>query len=153
AERNHAIRRPEGMVRRGADAVAGFGEDVEYRLLRLLPEPAADGGTPALRITQVEASEFGRRPGLGHLTDGARIAVGVQNWRVSREAIHVVPHTAGRDDAALVRVSGADAADAEAIAPVDVGHGQAGVLDARQKGHIGYLFRCLVLLELCQQAL
>ena len=41
-------------------------------------------------------------------------------------AVDVVADAAGRNDAAFVRIGGADAADAEAVAPVDVRHGQAG---------------------------
>ena len=66
-------------------------------------------------------------------------------------AIDVVADAAGGNDAALVGIGGADAADAEAIAPVDVGHGQAGVLDAGQERDIGDLLGGLIVLELLQQ--
>ena len=51
------------------------------------------------------------------------------------------------------RIGGRHAADAEAVAPVDVGHGQAGHLDARQKGDVGHLFRRLVVADLLDQPL
>src|SRR5580658_8443274 len=68
-------------------------------------------------------------------------------------AIDVVADASRRNDAALFRVGGTDAADAEAVTPVDVGHGQAGVLDAGQKSHIGNLFRGLVIFQLREQFL
>src|SRR5262249_40912726 len=51
-------------------------------------------------------------------------------------AVDVVADAARRDDATLVRIGRTDAADAEAVAPVDVRHRQAGVLDPRQEGDI-----------------
>jgi len=46
-------------------------------------------------------------------------------------AVDVVTAPSGRDDAPFLRVGGGDSTDAESVAPVDVGHGQAGLLDAR----------------------
>ena len=54
-------------------------------------------------------------------------------------AVDVVAHATGRDDAADRRIGSANAADAEAIAPVDVGHCQARRLDARQERDVGHL--------------
>src|SRR5439155_26580645 len=65
--------------------------------------------------------------------------------------VYIVPHAARRNDTPFLRIGGADAAYAEAIAPMDVGHGQAGVLDAGQEGNICYLLRGLVLLELGEE--
>ncbi len=47
----------------------------------------------------------------------------------------------------FVGIGRADAADAEAVAPVNVGHRQAGVLNAGQEGDVGDLLRRLVLLD------
>src|SRR5262249_13825552 len=69
------------------------------------------------------------------------------------KTIYIIANAARGDDPAVVRVGGANAADAETVAPVDIWHGQAGVLDARQERHIGDLIRGLVGLELFQQAL
>ena len=66
-------------------------------------------------------------------------------------AIDVVAHAARRDDAAFQRIGRADAADAEAVAPVDIGHGQAGHLDARQEGDVGHLLRGLVVADLLDE--
>ena len=66
-------------------------------------------------------------------------------------AVDVVAYSARRDHSAFIGIGGTHAADAEAIAPVDVGHGQAGVLDAGQKGDVGDLLRRLVLFELGHQ--
>src|SRR5262249_8386178 len=66
-------------------------------------------------------------------------------------AVDVVSDSARGDDAALVRIRSTDAANAEAVAPVDIGHGQAGVLDAGQRGHVGHLLGRLVLLYLWDQ--
>ena len=71
----------------------------------------------------------------------------------AHSAIDVVAHSARRNDAPFARIGGADTADAEAIAPMNVGHGQARVLNARQEGDVGYLLRRLVLLELFEQTL
>ena len=68
-------------------------------------------------------------------------------------AVDVVTHPAGRNDPAFIRIGRADSADAEAVAPVDIRHGQAGVLNTGQKGDIGHLVGGLVLLELVEQAL
>ena len=68
-------------------------------------------------------------------------------------AIDVVADAAGRDHAPFGRIGRADAADAEAVAPMDVGHGEAGHLDARQKGHVGHLLRGLIVANLLDQPL
>ena len=68
-------------------------------------------------------------------------------------AIDVVADAARRDDAPLLRVGRRHAADAEAIAPVDIGHGQAGLLNARQGRHVDHLLGPLVLLDLLDQRL
>ena len=62
-------------------------------------------------------------------------------------AIDVVADAAGANDAPLGRVGRGDAADAEAVTPVDVRHGDAGDLDARQEGDVGHLVGGLVLLH------
>ena len=61
-------------------------------------------------------------------------------------AVDVVAHAAGGDDA-LFQVEGRHAADGEAVAPVDVGHGQGGSHDPRQGGDVGHLLEALVFLE------
>src|SRR5262249_33805313 len=63
-------------------------------------------------------------------------------------AVDVVADTAGRNDTSLVRVSGADSADREPVAPVNVGHRQAGNLDAGEEGNVGDLVGGLVTLYL-----
>ncbi len=68
-------------------------------------------------------------------------------------AVDVVADAAGRDDSAFFGVGRRHAADAESISPVDIRHGQAGHLDARQRGHVGHLFGALVLLDLLDQGL
>ena len=54
-------------------------------------------------------------------------------------AVDVVAHAPRRDHAAGGRVGAAHATNAKAVAPVDVGHRQAGGLDARQEGDVGHL--------------
>src|SRR5207248_9860504 len=71
----------------------------------------------------------------------------------SNAAIYIITYSAGRNYAALGGVGGGDAADAEAVAPVDVRHRQAGVLDARQEGDVGHLLRRLVEADLLKQVL
>ena len=66
-------------------------------------------------------------------------------------AVDVISDTAGRDDAAFLGVSGSHAANTEAVTPVDIGHGQAGLLDAGQGRHIDNLLRPLVVLDLLDQ--
>src|SRR5262249_30229810 len=68
-------------------------------------------------------------------------------------AIDVIADAAGGDDAALIRVGRADAADAEAVAPVDVWHRQAGDLDTGKERDVGDLLGSLVLAELIDQPL
>ena len=58
-------------------------------------------------------------------------------------AVDVVAHAAGGDDA-LFQVEGRHAADGEAVAPVDVGHGQGGAHDPRQGCDVGHLLQALV---------
>src|SRR5262249_26340927 len=103
------------------------------------------------------ATRSGRNLTKQFLDQGAQRALDVAIAEVRAHqpdaAVDVVTDSAGRNDAALVRVGGADAADAEAVAPVDVRHGQAGVLDTRQKCNVGHLVRRLVLANLLQQAL
>src|ERR1043166_5430473 len=62
-------------------------------------------------------------------------------------AIDVVADATGRNDAALRGICGTNPANAEAIAPMNVGHGEAGVLDAGQGREIGDLIRRLVLAD------
>ncbi len=66
-------------------------------------------------------------------------------------AVDVIADTAGGDDAAFLRISRRHAADAEAVAPVDIGHGQAGLLNAGQGGHVGDLLGPLVALDLLDE--
>ena len=68
-------------------------------------------------------------------------------------AVNIVTHTAGRDHAALVRVGRRHAADAEAVAPVNVRHGQRVPDDAGQRGDVGDLLGRLVLLDGIDQPL
>ena len=81
------------------------------------------------------------------------VLVGEVGAHQPHAAVDVVADPARRNHAALGRIGGRHAADAEAVAPVDVGHGQAGHLDARQKGHVGHLFRRLVGANLLDQPL
>ena len=68
-------------------------------------------------------------------------------------AIDVVADSPGRDDAPRLGVGRGHPADGEAVAPVDVGHRQAGLLNARQGRDVGHLLRTLVLLDLLDQHL
>ena len=69
----------------------------------------------------------------------------------SNAAIDVISDAARGDHAPFFRVGGGHAADAEAVAPVDVGHGQAGLLDSRQGCHVDDLLGPLVVLDLLDQ--
>ena len=66
-------------------------------------------------------------------------------------AVDVIADAAGRDDAAFLGVGGSHSADAKAVAPVDVGHGQAGLLNAGQGRHVGDLLGTLIVLDLLDQ--
>ena len=66
-------------------------------------------------------------------------------------AIDVVADPAGRNHAPFGRIGRAHAADAEAVSPMDIGHGEAGHLDARQRGHVGHLLGRLVVANLLDQ--
>ena len=66
-------------------------------------------------------------------------------------AVDVVADAAGRDHAPFGRIGRAHAADAEAVAPMNVGHGQAGVLNARQKRDVGHLLGGLIVLDRVDQ--
>ena len=59
-------------------------------------------------------------------------------------AIDVVADATRGDDAAFFGVGRTHAADREPVAPVDVGHGQTGDLDAGERGHVGHLFGGLI---------
>ncbi len=51
----------------------------------------------------------------------------------------VETHPAGRHDAAVVDIRRRHPADGESVAPMDVGHGERGLLYPGQVGHIGHL--------------
>ena len=68
-------------------------------------------------------------------------------------AVDVVADAARRNHAPFGRIGGRHAADAEAVAPVDVGHGEAGHLDARQEGDVGHLLGGLIGANLLDQPL
>ena len=89
---------------------------------------------------------FHKLPDAGHHVGGMKI--GPQK---THAAIDVVAHAAGRNHAAFFRIGGRNAADAKTVAPVDIGHGQTGHLDARQKRHVGHLLRGLVVADLFDQ--
>src|SRR6185295_5114110 len=59
-------------------------------------------------------------------------------------AVDVVADAAGRDHAAFVRIGAADSADAKAVAPVNIRHRQAGMLNAGQVGNVGDLIERLI---------
>ncbi len=59
-------------------------------------------------------------------------------------AVDVVADAAGRNDAPFFRIGRAHAPDAKAIAPVNIGHGETGHLNARECGDIGHLFAGLI---------
>jgi hypothetical protein len=82
--------------------------------------------------------------------DFAIVEVGTHE---ANAAVDVVADAPRRDDASFIGIGGADAADAEAVAPVDIGHGEAGVLDAGQKRDVGNLLGGLIELELFKQPL
>ncbi len=68
-------------------------------------------------------------------------------------AVDVVADAARGDDAPFIWIGGANAADRKAVAPVDVRHRQAGMLNTRQESDVRDLLGRLVLLELCQERL
>ena len=57
------------------------------------------------------------------------------------------PDTAGADGSACGRVGRCHPADAEAVAPVDVGHSQRGPDDTGQTGDVSHLLGRFVLLD------
>ena len=67
-------------------------------------------------------------------------------------AVDVEAHTAGRDDAVL-HAGRRDAADREAVAPVDVGHRHRGADYAREKRDVGDLLHRPIFLDLGHQPL
>ena len=66
-------------------------------------------------------------------------------------AINVVADATGRNHAPLLRIGGTDAADAKTVAPMNIGHGQAGDLNAGKRGDIGDLLAGLVGADLLNQ--
>ena len=82
------------------------------------------------------------------ILDVAPLEVGAQE---PHAAIDVVADAARGDHAPFLGVGRGHAADAKAIAPVNVGHGQAGLLDAGQGRHVDDLLGPLVLLDLLDQ--
>src|SRR5437016_4183856 len=75
----------------------------------------------------------------------------MENLRFSTKAVDIVPDSAGANDAALIRICRRDAADGEAIAPMDVGHGEAGALDAGEKRDVSDLVWRLIAANLLHQ--
>src|SRR5207248_684634 len=65
--------------------------------------------------------------------------------------IDVVADATGRNDPAFLWIRGANTTDAETIAPMNIGHGQAGMLNARQESDVGDLLQSLVLAKLFHQ--
>ena len=59
--------------------------------------------------------------------------------RTSAATIDVIADAAGRNDAAFVGIRGTNTADAKAVAPMDVRHRQAGILNPGEKRDIGNL--------------
>src|SRR5437879_5891105 len=99
----------------------------------------------------------GRHPAEQLIDERAQVRLDIAVEEVASTqtytTIYIVPHPARRTDAPLIRVGRTDAADAEAVAPVNVRHGQAGVLNARQERHVGHLVGRLVGLELFEHLL
>src|SRR5260221_11670143 len=89
---------------------------------------------------------FDQRPEL-HL----HVAVEEVRAHEADGAVDVVADAPGRDYAAFLRIGGADTADANAVAPVNIRHCQAGELDTRQVRDVGDLVRRLVRLELLEK--
>ena len=82
----------------------------------------------------------------------ADVGSGEVGGQEAHAAVDVVAHAARRDDA-VVDVEGRHAADGEAVAAVDVGHGQGVADDAGQVGHVGHLGEALVAAEGVQDEL
>ena len=113
----------------------------QLRLVELIASALADaGGNVAKELIH-------QRP--DPILDVAPRQVGAQQ---PHAAVDVVADAAGRDHAPFLGVGRGHSADAEAITPVDVGHGQAGLLDAGQGRHVDDLLGPLVLLDLLDQA-
>ena len=105
----------------------------------VLPALADAGGNVAKELLD-------QRP--DPILDVAPFEVGAQQ---AHAAVDVISDAARRNDAPFLGVGRSHAADAEAVPPVNVGHGQAGLLDAGQGRHVDHLFGPLVVLDLLDQ--
>ena len=101
---------------------------------RIWPRAAHAGGHVAEQLVH-------QRRQVAAATSSSR-EVGAQQ---PHAAVDVVADAAGRDHAARRWIGRRHAADGEAVAPVDVRHGQRVADDARQEGHVGHLLEGLVL--------
>ena len=112
-----------GLIELVAPALADAGGNVAEKLFHQRPDPILDLAEFEVRAQQADT------------------------------AVDVVADAAGGDDAPFLGVGRRHSADAEAVAPVNIGHGQAGLLDAGQRRHVGDLLGALVALDLLDQRL
>jgi len=84
-----------------------------------------------------------------------RLGVGPLDVRAEQAdpAVDVVADSAGRDHAAFLGVGRGHPSDGEPVAPMDVGHRQAGLLDAGQRGDVDHLLGAVVELDRLHQRL
>jgi hypothetical protein len=108
---------------------------VELLLGELAMRLRSDAGRDRAVQRRGELAQLG--PHVGHLQIGSD---------QPDAAVDVVAHAA-RGEHALVGVEGGHAADGEAVAPVDVGHGEGGADDPRELGDVGNLLGGAVLLD------
>jgi hypothetical protein len=80
------------------------------------------------------------------------LAVCHRERQQAHAAVDVVPNAAGRDHPVGLG-SGGHATDREAVALVDVGHGQRCVDDPGQRGHVGQLLQRAIAADRRQQLL
>src|SRR5262249_36909578 len=126
------------------EAAAGFGKfDVARTTQAVVDDVARAFGQQMFKLLFVEMVLAGTADASGHSTEHllnqrSQVWLGVLVKKMganeSPPKVYAITDPAGRNHAALIGIGGADPADAKPITPVDIGHGQAGVLDAGQKG-------------------
>ena len=141
--RQPALGLGEGEVAIGPESLL---DHVRHTLLHQLDQLGlVENEPPALAHAGGDIAEELVHQGPDLVLDVAPLEVGPEQ---SDAAVDVVADAPRRDHPALLRVRRGHAANAKAVAPVNIRHGQAGLLDSRQGRHVHDLLGPLVLLDL-----
>src|SRR5581483_2832140 len=155
----------DGLLGDLVDVGAGHAAAVLHVGEVALPAVAVGDGPPGalgedvLHLAALEADARLLADARGNLVEervhqGAQVPAHVLLLEVGLDEPHAavdVEAHAARGEHALVRVEGRDAADGEAVPPVDVGHRHAAAHDAGERRDVGHLLEGVVLLHVREE--